>query len=484
MSTGTVPPPPDGPGAPPTPAATAPLAPTATDPVARAASEVLGGPAGRHLGAGGPWWVRPLPVLVLLTSALVALGALTKHHCRSQGWSSPDQFVRACYSDLPVVYTSSGLAGGAGPYSEGVALVQPPVSAAVAWLVGVPVRAALGTGEVGAAAQRAYFDAGAVVVLLAALATVVAVAVAAGARRRWDALLLALSPLLVLTALVSFDLVGVALGTAGLALWARHRPVAAGLLLGLAVAARTHSVLLLVALVLLALRSGRRRATATTVLTAAAAWAAVSAPFALTSPGAWSEHLTAPFGSPAGYGSPWLLPQLTARAGGDATAAGLSGAAVTALVLCAWAVWLLLVALLVLWAPRRPRLPQVAFLLVAGASALAPAFPVQAALWLAPLAVLAVPRWREHLLWWAAEAASSAAVWLFIAGQSEPERALPPQVYALLLLVRLAAVAWLVASVVRDVRSPWRDPVRSAGVDDPAGGDFDGAPDALVVKVA
>ncbi|WP_432571763.1 glycosyltransferase 87 family protein [Kineococcus sp. SYSU DK005] len=484
MSTGTPTPPHDGPGAPEAGATaagapTAPVAPTAADPVARAASEVLGGPAGRHLGAGGPWWAQPLPVLVALTSVLVALGALTKHHCRAQGWNTPDQFVHACYSDLPVVYTSSGLVEGLGPYAGTAPLGQPPVTAALAWLV---ARAA--PHEVTAAAQRAYFDAGAVVLLLAALATAVAVAVTAGPRRRWDAALFALSPLLVLSALVSFDLAGVALATAGLALWARRRPVGAGVLLGLAVAARTYPVLLLVALALLALRAGRPRAAATTVLTALAAWAAVNAPFALTSPGTWSAHLRDALSRPAGYGSPWLLPQLLEQAAGDAGATGLGAGAVTALTVGGWAVWLLLVALLVLWAPRRPRLPQVAFLLVAGACALGPAFPPQASLWLAPLAALAVPRWREHLLWWAAEAAYFAAVWLYVAGQSQPSRALPPELYALLLVLRLAALAWLAGSVVRDVRSPWRDPVRAEGLDDPAGGDVDRAPDALVVRVA
>ncbi len=474
VSTGTPPPPPTG-----TPEQGPPLPPTTADPVLRAASEVIGGPAGRRLSPRAPWWARPLPVLVALTSVLVAVGAATKHHCRARGWSTPDQFVHACYSDLPVVYTSSGLAEGLGPYAPGVSLGQPPVTAALAWLLGL-----LAPPGTGAAAQRAYFDAGAVVLLLAALVTVVAVAAAAGRRRRWDALLVALSPLLVLSGLVSLDLAGVALATAGLALWARRRPVAAGLLLGLAVAARTYPVLLLVALALLALRAGRWRAAGTTLVAAAAAWVAVNAPFALSSPDAWSAYLRDFAGRAAGYGSPWLLPQLVARAGGSADAAGLPPVAVTALTLGGWFAWLLLVGLLVLWAPRRPRLPQVAFLLVAGSCLLGPAFPVQASLWLVPLAALALPRWREHLLWWAAEAAYFGAVWLFIAGQSTPERALTPELYALFLLLRLAALGWVVVAVVREVRSPWRDPVRAAGLDDPAGGDLDRAPDALVVRVA
>lgn len=456
------------------------IPPTLVDPVARAASEVLGGPAGRRLGGDGPWWARALPVSILLTAVATALGAVGKHHCRAQGWNTPDQFVHACYSDGPVVFTSSGLAGGLGPYADGVSLGQPPLTAAAAWLIG-----RLSPQAVTIAAQRTYFDVMTVVVLVAALVTVVAVCLTAGRRRGWDGLLFAAAPLLVLSGLVSLDLLGVALATAGLACWARRRPVAAGILLGLAVAARTYPVLLLLALVLLAVRTGRWRATTTTVLAAAGAWLAVDLPFAVSSPGAWAAYLTGFPGQRAGYGSPWLLPQLVQQAAGDQGAAGLPTGVVTALTLGGWVVWTLLVVLLVLWAPRRPRLPQIAFLLLAGVCVLGTSFPVQASLWLLPLAVLAVPRWRDHLLWWVCEVLYFGAVWLFIVGQSTENRGLPPELYAALLVLRLAGVAWLVVSVVRDVRSPGQDVVRrSRGVDDPAGGDFDRAPDALVVRVA
>ena len=96
------------------------------DPLARAGAEVLGGPAGRRLGGDGPWWARALPVAVLLTAVAVALGALSKHHCRAQGWNTPDQFVHACYSDLPVVSPPPACER-VGPYDDGVALNQPPV---------------------------------------------------------------------------------------------------------------------------------------------------------------------------------------------------------------------------------------------------------------------------------------------------------------------------------------------------------------------
>ena len=193
-----------------------PVAPTRTDPLARAASEVVGGPWGRHAGGGARGPVA-LAVCLPLAVLAVALGVLQKQHCRSEGWRSPDQFFHACYSDVPVVYTSSGLAGGAGPYSDGVALGQPPLTSALAWLLG-----RFAPRGVSVEAQRAYFDAATVSVAVLLVLTVAAVAVMAG-RRRWDAALVAASPLVPLVALVSLDALGVALATLGLAAWARRR---------------------------------------------------------------------------------------------------------------------------------------------------------------------------------------------------------------------------------------------------------------------
>ncbi|GAA4980841.1 glycosyltransferase family 87 protein [Kineococcus glutinatus] len=457
------------------------VAPSATDPLARSASEVVGGPWGRHAGSG-PVWLSALLVCLPAAVLAVGLGVLQKQHCRAEGWRSPDQFFHACYSDLPVVYTSSGLAEGAGPYAQGTALGQPPLTTALTWLVARVVG-----GGTSAADQRAYFDVAAVVVAVCLLLVVAGVLVAAG-RRRWDAALVAASPLVVLTGLLSFDLLGVALATLGLAAWARRWPVAAGVLLGLAVAARTYPVLLLLGLGLLALRTGRFRAAATTAVAAVAAWLAVDVPLLLATDGAWSAYLRDWWSRPAGYGSPWLVPQLVEQAVGAEDVAGLSPGTVTALSLVAGAAVVVAVGVLVLWAPRRPRVPQVALLLVAGWLLVGKAVPPQASLWLLPLAALAVPRWRDHAAWLATEGLYFVAVWLFIAGQSVPDRGLPPEFYLAALVLRLAGIGWLVVAVVRDVAAPGRDPARAVGgardVDDPAGGDFDGAPDALVVRIA
>ena len=104
--------------------------------------------------------------------------------------------------------------------------------------------------------SRDFFDVTVLALVICALATTWLIARTAG-RRRWDALLFALSPGLLLTAYINWDLFAVAL-TAGFGLaWARRRPALAGMLLGLAIAAKFYPIVILGPLLVLCLRAGR-----------------------------------------------------------------------------------------------------------------------------------------------------------------------------------------------------------------------------------
>ena len=451
------------------------VSPTREDPVARAASEVVGGPAGRHLdGPRTVAWTAP-GVLALLTVPTLVLAVLTRQHCRTTGFASPDQFTHACYSDLPALYVSSGLARGVLPYlqsADGAYLAQPVgtggLLALLAWLAPEGSRAAVWV-----------FDLGVLLVDAALVATVLAV-VALADRRPWDAALVGLSPVVVVAGLVSLDLVAVALAAGAVGAWARQRPVLAGVLLGLAVAVRPTAVVVLVAWWLLALRAGRLRMLAGTTVAALLAWGAVNLPVLALNPAGWAAYWSSLLEARAGYGSLWLLPQL---AGAPPPAALVRWGSLAALVAAVAAV-----GVLVLSTGRRPRLPAVVVVLLVAAFVVAPSVPVQASVWLLPFAALAVPHWRDHLVWAGAEVAYATGTWLYLYGLSVPERGMAPWAYAVLLVVRLGAMCWLAVQAVRLACDPLRDPVRSPldaaglGRDDPAAGDLEGAPDALVVR--
>jgi hypothetical protein len=406
--------------------------------VPRALLRPFGGPRGRYAVPARPG--AGLAVLAVLAALPVAFAVLRQRHCLQEGWGGAAPLWRACYSDLVTSVQTAGLGRGLPAYLSGeVTLDQPVLSGSVMSLV-----AALVPGGDLLATQRWY------VVVWAALATALvaltAVLVATTRGHRPDPLQVVLSPVVALTVLLAPDLLGVALATAGIWAWSRRRPALAGVLLGLGVAARTYPLLVVAVLVLDALRSRRERDVPPLLLGGAAALAAVAAPFLVAAPEVLGRAWSTWFGAPAGLGSPWYLPTLAG--------VPLPGAVVTGLAVVGWVVALVAAGVLALGAPRAPRVGPVALVAVAVVLVTGSAFPVQASLWLVPLVAVSGLRWRDHLVWAAAEAVHFVAVWLYVGGLGAADRALPPGWYAVALLARVAAVMWLARCAWRTATSP------------------------------
>jgi uncharacterized membrane protein len=408
-----------------------------------------------------------------------------------------DQFWNACFSDLPALYQLNHLDAGLAAYvgDTGARSDHPILSGAVMAALGglVPDGSFLDQ-------TRWYFALWALLGTVLAIATVYLTA-ASRPRHAIDAAQVALSPVLVLTALLSSDLFGVALVSAGIWAWARRRPFGAGVLLGLAVTARTYPLLVLVALLLLGVRTGRLAAVGRTLVGAAVAVALVLLPFLVGNPGAILRTYHVWWDSPANLGSPWMLPQLAGHP--------LPAAAVTLLAVAGIVAALAVGALFALGTTRRPTLAEVVLVLVAIALVTGKAFPVQSSLWLVPLVALAGVRWRDHLIWAGAEGLHFICVWLYVAGLSTPDRGLPAGWYATALVVRIAAVAYLVGRVwftaslrpqALDTSEDLLDEPDADGgivaddvvvgdrviddaVVDELAGDFSGAPDRLLVRL-
>jgi len=145
-----------------------------------------------------------------------------------------------------------------------------------------------------------------------------------------------------------------------------------------------------------------------------------------------------------------------------------------------------LIAVLTLAAPRRPRVAQVFFLILAAFLLVNKVWSPQYVIWLVPLVVLARPRLWSYLLWQAAEVGYFFAIWAYLITVSSPGTAggIGTGLYFSALLARFLTVALLAGLVVSDILRPDRDIVRSDGEDDPAGGVLDGAPDVFALRPA
>jgi uncharacterized membrane protein len=254
-------------------------------------------------------------------------------------------------------------------------------------------------------------------------------------------------------------------------------------LLGLGIAAKFYPLLLLGALFVLCLRAGRLRVWATTAAAAVVAWAAVNVPVAVLAPDNWAWFFVFSRQRAANPESLWNMAQRVSGnrlldgplAEGQVPDVLNAAVTITLLALAAGVAWLALAA------PVRPRVAQVAFLLVAGFLLLNKVWSPQFSLWLLPLAVLARPRWRSLLLWQATEALVWAVTMLHYLGTGN--RGIGAEWFFLGVGLRDIAVLVLMGLVVRDILRPDGDVVRVSwpGVDDPAGGVLDGAPDRVTL---
>src|SRR5689334_22608935 len=151
----------------------------------------------------------------------------------------------------------------------------------------------------------AYFDVPTAALVLCTVVGVLATAFLAGRSRRWTALMVALSPALILMAWINWDLIAMALTATAMVAWAKRRGVLAGVLFGLAIATKFYPLILLAALFPLCLRAGRLRAWRVTTAAAAVTWLAVNLPVAVVAFHRWSRFYRMSAGRPADRDTIW-----------------------------------------------------------------------------------------------------------------------------------------------------------------------------------
>jgi hypothetical protein len=422
-------------------------------------------------------------VCLAVVTLAMALGAASRTECASGAWWQQNrQFANLCYSDLPHQYVRLGLAEQVAPLDTADGRwSQPGVStltAVAAYAVARVSQAAFGvvdpvnrndvpSSEVATdpTVRREAVRHTAVAAVVLTLAALLATALLAGAHRRrpWDAMAFAAAPVLVLSGLIGWDLLAVACVAGAMWAWSRERQLMTGALIGGGAGFAAWPLALLVAIVLLGVRAGRPGGSLQVVAAALATWVGISAPAYLWRPDGWRSYWERLLDAPPGLGSLWQLPEAFGRLAGVTLANRVQ--LLGLLLVLAFAVWVAATA------PRRPRVPQLALLVIVGALLVSKSVPVQASLWVLPFAVLARPRWRDLLIWQACEFFYFLATWWHLGGYTGASGGGDDAIYPFAVLVRTAGLLWLAAMVLRDVRWPWCDPVRADGLeDDPAGG--------------
>ncbi|WP_228537936.1 glycosyltransferase family 87 protein [Nocardia sp. XZ_19_231] len=515
--------------------------PSRNDSLTAQLSTVIGGPVGDHALIGRVRFWTPLRVMFAFTVIFLALGWTAKAGCIQQtgdgdgglmlDWNNGRQYVAMCYSDTVPLYGAERLNEGAFPYKKSWTESTPDGGTETRYmeypvLSGLYQYAAMQIGNVwdhlplpGAMSVVVYFNVVALGLSVGWLITVWASSRLAG-RRVWDAALIAVSPLVIVHMFTNFDALATAFAATGLLAWARRKPVLAGILLGLGGAAKLYPLLLLGPIVVLCMRIDPMRrqpaaqaglrlrdvysletartwlretparthlfalrplgAATLTVFAAAGTWAAVNLPIAALYPEGWREFFRLNTTRHADPDSIYnVITSFTGWTGFDGQIGhGEPPTILNTVSLLAFVAACAGIAYLALTAPRRPRLTQLCFLVVAAFLLTNKVWSPQYSLWLVPLAVLALPHRRILLAWMTIDALVWVPRMYYYLG--EDNKGLPEQWFTGTVVLRDLAVLGLCALIVYEILRPQHDVVRRDFVDDPAGGVLDRALDPLL----
>jgi uncharacterized membrane protein len=457
--------------------------PANSDGFVRGLSEAVGGPLGEHAVRpvrstyGRRFWSVGRIVLALVCITL-SLHWVQKFPCNDGAWSGLEQYKYMCYTDTLALYYAEELAEGAVPYKD-FPVEYPVVTGAFMGLIGLPVNA-LGERAGGLNEGQLFYNLNVLALGALAIATV-ALLIAVRRRRPWDIAMFAVAPGLFLSATINWDLLAIGLTALGWYFWARSRPALAGVFIALAASAKLWPALLALPLLALCWRARKMQEFRTAAGVGAFTLALVNIPVLVLWPDSWARFFQLNSERPVDWGTFWYIgshfPLGNDRYGlqpfqwlSDNLPA--QNAVSWVLILLAFAA----VMLLIVRAPRRPRLAQVAFLVVALFLVLNKVWSQQFVLWLLPFAVLARPRWGAFLAWQVAEVAYFAAFYGRLMGESG-KVLFPEWVFVWASGFRLVTVGVLIWLVVKEIMHPELDAVRQTYEDDPDGGVLDGAAD-------
>lgn len=462
-----------------------PAAQATSDGFVRGLSEAIGGPLGEHAvrpdARPGRFWTA-VRIIMALTCLTLALSWVQKSPCQTGDWQKNIQYTRFCYTDVLALYYAEHLNEGKVPYKDW-AVEYPVVTGYFMGALGLPVHA-YGVKHPDINQGQWFYNANAIV--LSALAVVTAAVILALRRRRpWDAAIFALSPIIFFTATVNWDFLAIGLAAIGIYLWARRHPAWAGVFLGLGAAAKLWPLFILGPLLVLAVRTKAVEKWLWGFLATAGTWALVNFPVWYFYHDSWLRFFQLNSERPIDWGTFWYVGRYldgkwhSGSAGDEGPFQWLSNHIPTLNLLTygLFGLCCLGVVALALLAPRRPRMAQLAFLVVAAFLIFSKVWSQQYVLWLLPLIVMARPRWGAIMAWTVAEFCYFTAFYAELLGAGG-KPVIPEGTFVLAAALRIITVGVLCGLVIREIWRPELDAVRQTyGDEDPDAGPLN-APDA------
>jgi hypothetical protein len=367
-------------------------------------------------------------VLVALAILAALLSVAKFSHCANTGWATPDQYVHACYSDLPALFEARGLSSNEWPFASDDNSVEYPVVTAMVMYA----------TSFAANSPVSYFNINIFFLILLFIATVVVVRKI----RPEFAYLVPVAPAMIASLFINWDLWAIASMMLAIYWFDRKQYLASSVLLGISISTKFLPIFLLIPIVFIFWREAKIKDAIKYVAITFGIWLAINLPFAVTTPTGWWRFYKLNLDRGPDWGSFWLaLQQL-----------GINLTNLNYLSVLLLLIALTTIAILLFELGYTPSLASVAFFVIASVMLASKVYSPQYVLWLTPLAVIALTNSRDlhaFWLWQTTEIIYHIAIWQHLAQVTDAKFGLGPTPFAILTLLRIAGTIYLMAILAR-----------------------------------
>lgn len=358
--------------------------------------------------------------VVLLLALLASVLSFAKfNHCASTGWQSPDQYVHACYSDIPALYGERGLDKGVWAYSSGADSVEYPViQGVIMWASAKVIPDGINNYFYGSA------------LLLALL--IIFISLLTFRIKPEFGYLLPLAPAAVASLYINWDLWAIATMMLAIYWFDRKAEVASAVALGIAISTKFLPIFLLIPIAIIFFRQEQISKLLKYCAIAIATFAAINLPVALTTPEGWWRFYDLNLNRGSDWGSLWYA---LSNLGLNLTHQNYLSILLLMIGLSALTIFLLQLR-------TPPTLAHTAIFVMIIVMAVSKVYSPQYVLWLTPLAIIAIIDRRELTIFWfwqGAEVIYHVAIWQHLAQVTGATFGLPVVAYAVITLVRIGA---------------------------------------------
>ncbi|CAN2229769.1 COG5650 Predicted integral membrane protein [Candidatus Nanopelagicaceae bacterium] len=372
--------------------------------------------------------------VILLLAILASLFSFAKFsHCEKSVWAGPDQYIHACYSDLPALFSERAFGKGEWAFTGGDQAVEYPV------LQGLVMWA---TAQVAPDGPVSYFNFSAILIALLFIASVLMMY-----RLRPDlAVVYALAPTGILSLYINWDLWAIVTMLISIYWFDRKREFASAVILGVSIATKFFPIVLLLPIVIIYIRREEIKGAIQYCAIALGTFIAINIPFALTTPEGWWRFFDLNLHREADWGSVWYALSVF----------GINLTHINYLTMLTFLMGIALVSIFLLQTKETLPLAESAIFIFIILMTVGKVYSPQYILWLTPLALLALKDKRDlpwFWFWQIAEVIYHFAIWQHLALLTGAHFGLPVKAYAAITIVRILAAIAMAAALARRHRS-------------------------------